>query len=114
VHWPPLFATRAVHGALLLATLFGNVDLSKVRGLDAVKYDGPSIIGLDTIYLSQPWQYPRIWGLKRICCLEVTAWRQLSGARSSACLFPMQLVHARSFSDYWPLLLLVLLCSRRE
>jgi hypothetical protein len=40
-------------GALLWATVFSNVDLSTVRGLNSVKHDGPSTIGLDTIYLSK-------------------------------------------------------------
>jgi hypothetical protein len=33
-------------------TVFATVDLSKVRGLDCVRHDGPSSIGLDTIYKS--------------------------------------------------------------
>ncbi len=34
-------------------TIFSNIDLSVAKGLDAVKHRGPSIIGIDTIYLSQ-------------------------------------------------------------
>jgi hypothetical protein len=34
-------------------TGFGLLDLSGVRGLDTVKHQGPSTIGLDTIYLSK-------------------------------------------------------------
>lgn len=34
-------------------TKFGNNDLSKVRGLETVHHDGPSTIGIDTIYLSK-------------------------------------------------------------
>jgi uncharacterized protein YjbI with pentapeptide repeats len=33
-------------------TSFANVDLSEVSGLDSVKHDGPSSIGIDTIYMS--------------------------------------------------------------
>jgi TIR domain/Pentapeptide repeats (8 copies) len=33
-------------------TIFGNVDLSKVKGLDTVEHAGPSTIGIDTIYHS--------------------------------------------------------------
>jgi uncharacterized protein YjbI with pentapeptide repeats len=33
-------------------TRFGNVDLSKVHGLDEVRHRGPSTIGIDTIYRS--------------------------------------------------------------
>jgi uncharacterized protein YjbI with pentapeptide repeats len=39
-------------GAFTGHTLFRNVDLSTVRGLDAVKHVGPSTIGIDTIYRS--------------------------------------------------------------
>ena len=34
-------------------TTFRNLDLSEVRGLEAVKHRGPSTIGLDTIYRSR-------------------------------------------------------------
>jgi len=34
-------------------TTFGDIDLSTVRGLDTVIHDGPSIIGIDTIYRSK-------------------------------------------------------------
>ena len=34
-------------------TVFGNVDLSVVQGLESVRHGGPSIIGIDTIYLSK-------------------------------------------------------------
>jgi len=34
-------------------TLFGSVDLSKVKGLESVRHEGPSTIGIDTIYRSQ-------------------------------------------------------------
>jgi hypothetical protein len=34
-------------------TLFGNVDLSVVKGLETVRHEGPSIIGIDTIYGSK-------------------------------------------------------------
>lgn len=34
-------------------TVFGDVDLSVARGLEAVKHVGPSTIGIDTLYSSQ-------------------------------------------------------------
>jgi uncharacterized protein YjbI with pentapeptide repeats len=34
-------------------TLFGDVDLSRVKGLETVKHRGPSTVGIDTIYRSQ-------------------------------------------------------------
>ena len=34
-------------------TTFGNVDLSVAKGLDTVRHDWPSTIGIDTIYRSQ-------------------------------------------------------------
>lgn len=34
-------------------TIFSNIDLSVAKGLDTVKHLGPSIIGIDTIYLSR-------------------------------------------------------------
>jgi len=39
--------------ALIGYTTFGNNDLSRVEGLDSVRHDGPSTIGIDTIYRSQ-------------------------------------------------------------
>jgi uncharacterized protein YjbI with pentapeptide repeats len=39
--------------ALVEYTIFGNVDLSVVNGLDTVKHLGPSTIGIDTIYHSR-------------------------------------------------------------
>jgi len=39
-------------GAIVLATTFGNNDLSSVRGLDNVDHQGPSTIGIDTLYNS--------------------------------------------------------------
>ena len=39
-------------GAHIRWTVFANVDLTTARGLDIVKHDGPSTIGLDTIYKS--------------------------------------------------------------
>jgi hypothetical protein len=38
--------------AIAARTVFGDVDLSKVRGLDEVRHFEPSTIGLDTIYRS--------------------------------------------------------------
>jgi hypothetical protein len=38
--------------ALIGFTDFGDVDLSHVKGLDTVKHNGPSTIGIDTIYRS--------------------------------------------------------------
>jgi uncharacterized protein YjbI with pentapeptide repeats len=40
-------------GAILESTVLGNIDLSTVRGLNTVQHEGPSSIGVDTIYLSQ-------------------------------------------------------------
>jgi hypothetical protein len=34
-------------------TVFGDVDLTTVRGLEAVRHKGPSTIGIDTLYRSQ-------------------------------------------------------------
>jgi uncharacterized protein YjbI with pentapeptide repeats len=34
------------------STIFGALDLSRVRGLETVRHEGPSTIGIDTIYLS--------------------------------------------------------------
>ncbi len=40
-------------GAILQGTIFGNVDLSEVKGLDAVLHLGPSTLGIDTLYRSK-------------------------------------------------------------
>jgi uncharacterized protein YjbI with pentapeptide repeats len=39
--------------ALVEGTVFGDVDLSVVKGLDTVKHLGPSTVGIDTIYKSK-------------------------------------------------------------
>lgn len=39
--------------AIAFNITFGNVDLSQVQGLETIKHQGPSIIGIDTIHLSQ-------------------------------------------------------------
>lgn len=39
-------------GAQVGGTVFGEVDLRTVKGLNTVTHDGPSIIGIDTLYLS--------------------------------------------------------------
>ena len=40
-------------GALVRGTDFGNVDLSATEGLDKVLHEGPSTVGIDTIYKSK-------------------------------------------------------------
>ncbi len=42
-----------LEGVILWDTIFGDVDLSVVKNLETVKHDGPSTIGIDTIYRSQ-------------------------------------------------------------
>ena len=39
--------------ATVINTIFGNVDLRDVRGLDTLKHNGPSTIGIDTIMRSE-------------------------------------------------------------
>lgn len=39
--------------AIIGATLFGNVDLSNVIGLESLQHVGPSTVGIDTIYKSK-------------------------------------------------------------
>ena len=39
--------------AIIGATLFGNVDLSNVKGLDSLLHLGPSTVGIDSIYKSK-------------------------------------------------------------
>ncbi len=46
--------------AVLGRTIFGDVDLSGVKGLDTVRHYGPSTIGIDTIYRSQS-QIPEVF-----------------------------------------------------
>jgi hypothetical protein len=48
-----LFTGANFSDALLLGTIFAEVDLSRAKGLDAVQHRGPSTIGLDTIYASK-------------------------------------------------------------
>jgi hypothetical protein len=41
-----------LHAAHIGWTVFGDVNLSTVRGLETVRHDGPSIIGIETLYRS--------------------------------------------------------------
>jgi uncharacterized protein YjbI with pentapeptide repeats len=41
-----------LHEAILRSTVFGDVDLSTVKGLETVQHTGPSTIGIDTIIKS--------------------------------------------------------------
>jgi TIR domain/Pentapeptide repeats (8 copies) len=41
-----------LHKATIGGTIFGDIDLSTVRGLDTLRHAGPSIIGIDTLYRS--------------------------------------------------------------
>jgi hypothetical protein len=40
-------------GAVIGRTVFGNLDLREVIGLESIKHNGPSTIGIDTLYRSQ-------------------------------------------------------------
>jgi len=42
-----------VEGAVVAWSVFGGVDLSEVKGLDKVVHNGPSTVGIDTIYRSK-------------------------------------------------------------
>jgi hypothetical protein len=42
-----------VEGAIVQWSVFGDVDLSVVKGLDMVEHRGPSTVGIDTIYKSK-------------------------------------------------------------
>jgi hypothetical protein len=46
-------ASADLAAANIGATIFVNVDLSTVRGLETTQHDGPSSIGIDTLYHSQ-------------------------------------------------------------
>ncbi len=39
--------------AVVVYTTFANVDLSGVKGIETIKHEGPSTVGIDTIYRSQ-------------------------------------------------------------
>ena len=40
-------------GCVLWQTIFGNVDLSEIKGLETVRHKGPSSIGIDTLFRSK-------------------------------------------------------------
>lgn len=42
-----------LHGAKVGWAVFGSLDLSQVRGLDALQHEGPSTVGIDTLYESK-------------------------------------------------------------
>jgi len=57
-----------LNNAVIGATLFGNVDLRNVKGLESLLHLGPSTVGIDTIYRSNgriPVQFLRNAGLPR-------------------------------------------------
>jgi uncharacterized protein YjbI with pentapeptide repeats len=48
-----LLSAADLNGATIGRTIFGDNDLSEVKGLETVQHWAPSTIGIDTIYLSQ-------------------------------------------------------------
>ena len=46
-------SVRISDSASCWATVFANVDLSEVKGLDSVRHAGPSTIGIDTLFRSK-------------------------------------------------------------
>jgi hypothetical protein len=59
LNWATLENVDVSH-AIIIKTIFGDVDLSKVKGLETVHHNGPSTIGLDTIYRSRG-QIPEVF-----------------------------------------------------
>lgn len=57
LRWASLFQADLSSANLRWAnvgwSIFGNVDLSQVKGLKSIHHEGPSTIGIDTIYLSK-------------------------------------------------------------
>lgn len=51
--WDVALSGVDLSGAIFGRTVFVNVDLSGVKGLETVDHDGPSTIGIDTIIRSQ-------------------------------------------------------------
>lgn len=47
------FSDTDLSRTIMAYTTLGNIDLRSVRGLETVRHDGPSLIGIDTIYRSQ-------------------------------------------------------------
>jgi hypothetical protein len=41
------------HNARMLKTVFGDVDLSRAKGLETVSHEGPLVIGIETLYRSK-------------------------------------------------------------
>jgi hypothetical protein len=41
-----------VTDALIGSAIFASVNLSKIRGMEAIRFNGPSTIGIDTLFLS--------------------------------------------------------------
>jgi hypothetical protein len=53
-------------GACVGWTILGNIDLSIAKGLHTVRHDGPSTIGIDTLYKSGG-KIPDIFLRGRVC-----------------------------------------------
>ena len=84
------------------ATQFGNVDLSVAKGLAAIKHDGPSTIGIDTIYKSHgkiPEAFLRGCGLRD---WEIEAAKLYDPSLSSAQTTDLayQVVHLRNSQPF--------------
>ncbi len=47
------FSAANLSGAVVGYTTFADVDLSTVNGIETIRHEGPSTIGIDTIYISR-------------------------------------------------------------
>lgn len=62
--------------AIMDSAVFSNVDLQGVKGLESVKHQGPSMISVDTIYISKgniPEQFLRGCGLPESFIVQIPA-----------------------------------------
>src|SRR5271157_2461813 len=47
------FSGTNLSGAIASSTIFADIDLSAASGLETIQHDGPSTVGIDTIYKSR-------------------------------------------------------------
>ncbi len=80
----------------MMGTVFGDVDLSTAKSLDTVKHEGPSTIGIDTLYKSRG-KIPEVF--LRGCGLQ--PWEILAAKLYDTTLTPPQIkgIQDRIFSE---------------
>jgi uncharacterized protein YjbI with pentapeptide repeats len=82
----------------MFGTVMGDIDLSAIIGLETVQHDGPSTIGIDTIYLSKG-KIPEIFFARGGSARAI--YREHEGARGGDGADPVLFVLHQLFEQRW-------------